>query len=276
MRDNAGENRSQEIEEYIQSKDVQSRYSTAYEQWQDGQPETAIRTLTRLVRSMKTESGMNVQFWFHMLVAAANASNVTFKRRLNSTPHKVAFGEKKDLTKLRTFGCKAVMYLEDARRDGPGRFADRGAEGINLGLAIDQNTSGYKIYLPKEKVIRVTNQVTFDESYFPMKEAATARLPRTVDPVFETEDAFPPEEGNYLVSYDFHLLDPGFSVERFDSSTMTYTCIPRDFPRCRIVTTEAQYQELIDAMTERARTQVMRTAPTIIPPLPPPPPLHTA
>ncbi len=68
------------------------------------------------------------------------------------------------------------MNLEDVWRDGPGTFADRGVEGINLGLAIDQNTSGYKIYLPKEMVIRVTNQVTFDELYFPMKEAAMAAL----------------------------------------------------------------------------------------------------
>ena len=91
MRDNAGENRSQEVEEFIQSKDVQSRYSAPYEQWQDGQPETAIRTLTRLVRSMKTESGVCIRFWFHMLVAAANASNVTYKPRLDSTPHRTAY-----------------------------------------------------------------------------------------------------------------------------------------------------------------------------------------
>jgi hypothetical protein len=104
MRDNAGENRSQELEECIKSKDVQSRYSAAYEQWQDGQPETTIRTLTRLVRSMKTESGMNVRFWFHMLVAACIASNVTFKRRLNNTQHRIAFDEKQDISKLRTFG----------------------------------------------------------------------------------------------------------------------------------------------------------------------------
>ena len=60
MRDNAGENRSQDIEDFIQSIHVQSRYSAPYEQWQDGQPETAIRTLTRLVRSMKNESGVGV------------------------------------------------------------------------------------------------------------------------------------------------------------------------------------------------------------------------
>ena len=137
IRDNAGENRSQEVEDYIESLQVQSRYTAAYEQWQDGQPETAIRTLTRLVRSIKTESGVNVRFWFHMMVTAANASNVTWKKILGTTPHRAAFGEKKDLSKLRAFGCRVIMYLEDVRREEPGGFADRGAEGINLGSAID-------------------------------------------------------------------------------------------------------------------------------------------
>ncbi len=97
-----------------------------------------------------------------MLVAATNASNVTYKKRIDTTPFRAAFGEKKDLSKIRTFGCKAVMYLEPVRRDGPGRFADRGVEGINLGQAIDQNISAYKIYLIKERTIRITNQVSFD------------------------------------------------------------------------------------------------------------------
>ena len=102
MRDNAGENRSQDVEDFIQSIHVQSRYSAPYEQWQDGQPETAIKTLTRLVRSMKNESGVGVRFWYHMLVAATNASNVTFKGRIGTTPHRAAHGEKK----LRTFGVQ--------------------------------------------------------------------------------------------------------------------------------------------------------------------------
>ena len=50
------------------------------------------------------------------------------------------------------------MYLVPERREGPGKLADRAAEGINLGLAIDQNTSGYKIYFPKEQTIKITNQ----------------------------------------------------------------------------------------------------------------------
>jgi hypothetical protein len=130
-----------------------------------------------------------------MLVAAANASNVTYKKRINTIPHRAAHEEKNNLSKLRTFGCKAVMYLEHVRREGPGRFADRGAEGINLGLAIDQNISAYKIYLIKERTIKVTNQVAFDEDYFPMTVAAMAKSPQVVDDPITTEDAFPPEDG---------------------------------------------------------------------------------
>ena len=87
-------------------------------------------------------------------------------------------------------------------RDIPGagttkRFADRAVEGINLGLAIDQNISAYKIFLIKERVIKVTNQVTFDEDYFPMKAAAMAKSPQVMDDPIATEDAFPPEDGEY-------------------------------------------------------------------------------
>ncbi len=110
------------------------------------------------------------------------------------------------------------MYLEDVRREEPGRFADRGVEGINLGLAIDQNTSAYKIYITKDKTIRITNQVKFDESYFTMKEAAMRRMPRIADEAIETEDAFPPEEGTYLVSYDLQLLEAGFKVEKYNKA----------------------------------------------------------
>ncbi len=45
-----------------------------------------------------------------MMLTAANASNLTWKKRLGTTPYRAAFGEKKDLSKLRAFGCRAIMY----------------------------------------------------------------------------------------------------------------------------------------------------------------------
>jgi hypothetical protein len=148
------------------------------------------------------------------------------------------------------------MYLEEVRREDPGRFADRGAEGINLGPAIDANTSAYKIYLIKEKVIRITNQVKFDESFFPMKEAALWRMPRITDEIFETEDAFPPEEGEYTVSYDTSLLDGGFTLISRDSENGTYTCRSNDFPRCKFVMTDEQHQAHFYSLADAAGARV--------------------
>ena len=194
-----------------------------------------------------------------MLVAATNASNVTFKKRIGTTPHCATHGEKKNLSKLRTFGCKAVLYLEPVRRDGPGRFADRGVEGINLALAINQkiqNISAYKIFLIKERVIKVTNQVTFDEDYFPMKAAAISKSAQVAEDPITTEDAFPPEDGRYMVSFDLHLLQPGFKLEksdRNDAGELVYHCIPHDFPRCTVIASREQYYQVISAMAEKAR-----------------------
>ncbi len=54
------------------------------------------------------------------------------------------------------------MYDEMVRAISRGKLANRTAEGINLWLAIDQNTSGYNIYFLKERTIKISNQVTFD------------------------------------------------------------------------------------------------------------------
>ena len=167
---------------------------------------------------------------------------------------------RKDVSKLRAFGCRIILYLEEARRAESGRFGDRGTEGINLGPAIDANTSGYKIYLLKEKIIRISNQVKFDESYFPMKEAAMRRMPHLVNEILGTEDEFPPEEGDYSVSYYPSLLHGGFKIEYRDVAQGIYKCRSIDFPRCTFQMTEEQYREQLYSSADRAGAQVLQNS----------------
>ena len=47
-RDNSGENSSKEIREFLESKGIQNYFSTPYEQWQNGQPESSINSLMKL------------------------------------------------------------------------------------------------------------------------------------------------------------------------------------------------------------------------------------
>ena len=49
MRDNAGENKSQEIIDFIESIGATNRFSTSYEQWQNGLAESAINSIMSLI-----------------------------------------------------------------------------------------------------------------------------------------------------------------------------------------------------------------------------------
>ena len=51
-----------------------------------------------------------------------------------------------------------------------GKGAPRAVEGVNLGFASDRNTSAYKLCIPSTRQIIVSNQVVFDESFFPYRK----------------------------------------------------------------------------------------------------------
>ena len=106
-----------------------------------------------------------------------------------------------------------------------------------------------------------------------------------------TEDAFPPEDGRYMVSFDLHLLQSGFKLDKYDRNAAGETvchCIPHDFPRCTVIASLKQYYQAIGAMAENVRKDVEQQqssleqahsaqATTIVlpPPLTAPPPLPT-
>jgi hypothetical protein len=60
MRDNAGENKSQEIVDFFESMGIKIYYSTAHEQWQNGLPESAINSIILISRTILVESNWTV------------------------------------------------------------------------------------------------------------------------------------------------------------------------------------------------------------------------
>ena len=169
IRDNAGELKSKDLTEHIETLGFKNYFSVAYEQWQNGLSESSIKSLGLLVRPQMAESGMAGRFWFRALVSARDGRNVTYHERIKTTPHKMVFGEPKNVSRFRAFGCRAFMFLNKERRR-PGKLAPRALEGINLGFASDSNTSGYVIYIPESQKIFISNQVRFDETLYPYRK----------------------------------------------------------------------------------------------------------
>ncbi len=124
--------KSIEISGYFTSMGVTNYYSTAYEQHQDGLAEGGIESTMTLARSGMAQSCLGGKYWFCAANCAKHCRNVTYKARIKNTQWGAVYGEKKDVSKFRPFGCRAWMYLNKERRE-KGKTAPRAVEMVNLG-----------------------------------------------------------------------------------------------------------------------------------------------
>ena len=169
MRDNAGENKSQEIIDFIESIGATNRFSTSYEQWQNGLAESAINSIMRLARTVMAESGLGGRFWFKAASAGVDARNVTYKHRLGETPWTRVYGSPKDVSRFRAFGCRAYVHLNSDRRE-KGKHTARALMAVYLGF--EPNTSAWSFYIPERQTLWSTNQAQFDEHSFPFRKTS--------------------------------------------------------------------------------------------------------
>ena len=110
MRDNASEYKSEEMMQFLESRGVHSHFSTPKEQWQNGAAESTINSIMMTARTVMAESGLGGRFWFKAAAAGKDARNVTYKERIGMSPYQAMFGEKKDISDFRAFGCRAWVY----------------------------------------------------------------------------------------------------------------------------------------------------------------------
>ncbi len=66
MRDNAGENKSQEIVDFFESVGVKNYFSTAHEQWQNGLAEAAINSI--MMAACRKDNRGGIWTWRSILV----------------------------------------------------------------------------------------------------------------------------------------------------------------------------------------------------------------
>ncbi len=121
-----------------------------------------------LARTEMAESGLAGRYWFSAGNDGKNCRNVTFKYRLGTTPYARLYGMKKDVSKVRPFGCKAYVHLNKERREKR-KQTPRAVEAIHLGFASDCNMSAYKFNILSSRKCIVSNQARFDEESFPYR-----------------------------------------------------------------------------------------------------------
>ena len=93
-----------------------------------------------IARTVMVESGLGGRFWFRAATAGKDARNVTFNERIGMTPYQAMYGEKKDVSDYRAFGCRAYVY-ENKQRQANGKHTPRAKEAIYVGFV--PNMSGH-------------------------------------------------------------------------------------------------------------------------------------
>ena len=79
------------------------------------------------------------------------------------TPDEDMYGEKKDVSDFRAFGCRAWVYLDKQRRE-KGKHTTRAKEAVYVGFA--DNMSAWAFWIPEEKKTLTTNHLKFSDMNF--------------------------------------------------------------------------------------------------------------
>ena len=122
----------------------------------------------------------------------------------NSLQHFDLYGEKKDVSKMRLLGCKALVYLEHELlpKDKQGKYDQQAVEGVYLWPATDRNISTHKVWVPTTNKVYITNQVMFNKEVPQLKQPPPKHYPR---PAME-EEILHTESQLIWVEYLYNLI----------------------------------------------------------------------
>ncbi|KAL3691662.1 hypothetical protein R1sor_005313 [Riccia sorocarpa] len=135
---------------------------------QNGISERKNRTLLERARSMALGNGIPNFLWAETVVTANYLVNRSPTRANSSvTPEEKFLGQPPDLSNLRAFGCLTYIHQGAHCRN---KLEARSIKGVLVGY--DENSKGYRCYVPGQKKIVITRDVKFCED-LTLKDAMT-------------------------------------------------------------------------------------------------------
>ena len=159
--DNGTEFVSKEFNNFLSQHGIVHETSVPHTPMQNGKAERAMRTLFEAARSMLEKANTAHAYWGEVVVAAAFTLNMVIMKKSSKTPYEKWFGYKPDASILRVWGCMAYAHVHDSTR----KNLDAKAEKLRF-VGYGKNQKGYRLFNPITKAIKVSSDVTFDESSF--------------------------------------------------------------------------------------------------------------
>ena len=155
--DNATEYVNKELATYLKAKGIIHQTTVPYNPEQNGAAERLNRTLMERTRAMLSDAGLPSDLWAEAVVTANYIRCRSPAANKAKTPWELFFGNKPDVSMLRTFGATAYAYVPKEKRH---KLDDRSLRGVMVGYGA--HTKGYRILL-EDRTIATSRDVIFDE-----------------------------------------------------------------------------------------------------------------
>ncbi|MBW0498795.1 hypothetical protein O181_038510 [Austropuccinia psidii MF-1] len=130
----------------------------------NGFAKRASRTVLEEACCLLNHSNLPNQYWEEAVNTAVFLSNLSLTAsRGNKSPYFLWTNSSVKLTKLRTFGCQAVIH--SLKRQQEWKLAPPGQEGVLLGF--ENGNTAYQILRLSDLKVAVTRNATFNKKIFP-------------------------------------------------------------------------------------------------------------
>src|SRR5947209_362323 len=146
--DNGTEYVNKELTEFLQSRGIIHQTTVPYNPEQNGAAERLNRTLLERARAMLNDADLSAELWAEAIDTANHIRCRSPVANRLKTPWELFYNMKPDVSRLRTFGATAYVYVPKEKRH---KLDDRSTRGIMVGYAA--NTKGYRILLENDSVV---------------------------------------------------------------------------------------------------------------------------
>ncbi|KAJ9545061.1 hypothetical protein OSB04_024768 [Centaurea solstitialis] len=175
--DNGTEFKNSTIEEYLNSVGITHNFSASRTPQQNGVVERKNRTIVEAARTMLNASGLPLTFWAEAVSTACYTQNrCLVVKRFGKTPYHLMYNTCPNIKFFHVFGCKCFVLNH---REPVGKFDPKGDSAIYIVYAWD--TVPYKVYIPRTKLVVVSTNVRFDDSFQVTQEKFTPELKKQVE-----------------------------------------------------------------------------------------------
>lgn len=163
--DNGTEFTNRDFTAYLEEKGIKAERTNAYSPEMNGVAERYNYTALDGVKTMLEDSGLAIYFWKEALLCFTYVWNRVNHSGHLKTPFELYCGKKPSASHLKIFGCRAFVGTPKQHRK---KLDMRAKRGVMVGYALQ--TKGYRIWIPDERRVVETINVSFEESQLPFKK----------------------------------------------------------------------------------------------------------